>query len=159
MKNRLLRRSTIVLIFAMTTAALFLTSCLRQNIESDTKALLISLKQQADQWDQAILRKDHNAIESNMSTDFRHIGRTGEISNKETFLREINSPDLVINPYIVEDFDIRIYGGCALLCGRTRMTGTYKGKPFQSHYRFIDTYRCDNGQWKVCNVQITSIPE
>lgn len=159
MKTRLSWRSTRALMLAMPIAALFLFSCTRPKIELDIKLISINLKQQADQWDQAIIRKDNDAIAGNMSNDFRHIGRTGEISNKETFLREINSPDLVIDPYIVEDFDIRIYGGCALLCGRTRMTGTYKGKPFQSHYRFIDTYRRDNGQWKVCNVQITSILE
>ena len=59
------------------------------------------------------------------------------------------APDLVIHPYGVEDFDVRVYGDCALLCGRTRMTGVYQGKPFQSHYRYVDTYVRQDGKWVV----------
>ncbi len=93
-----------------------------------------------------------------MSEDFRHIGRTGEISDKETFLQEIASPDLVIDPYTVEDLDIRISGDCALLCGRTRMTRTYQGEPFPSHDRYVDVYTRIDGRWRARNVQISAIP-
>jgi ketosteroid isomerase-like protein len=140
-------------------AAVATTSCaqLRTGVETVTAAE--ALKQQADAWDQAIIAKDLDAIAANMSEDFRHIGRNGGIADKKAFLADIMSPDLVIDPYTVEDFDVRIYGDCALLCGRTRMTGTYQGEPFQSHYRYIDTYTRVDGRWKVCNVQISAIPE
>jgi ketosteroid isomerase-like protein len=134
-------------------------SCAHERTRAERETVTAMLKQQADRWDQDIIKKDLPAIAKNMSEDFRHISNKGAISNKETFLQEIVSPDLVIHPYTVEDFDIRIYGNCALLCGRTKMTGSYKGNPFQSHYRYVDTYTLSNGQWKVCNVQITSIPE
>jgi len=144
-----------------------LVSCRHNNLEPDIKSANAALKIQADEWDQAIIRKDLTAIAGNMSADFRHISKTGEITDRSNFLKEIVSLDLVINPYSVEDFDIRIYGNCALLCdgncallcGRTRMTGTYQGKPFKSHYRYVDTYIYNNGKWMVCNVQITAILE
>ena len=47
-------------------------------------------------------------------------------------------PDLQIDPYGVEDFDVRIYGDVALLSGRTRMTGTHRGEAFTSNHRYID---------------------
>jgi ketosteroid isomerase-like protein len=122
-------------------------------------ALAAQLKTQADAWDQAILRKDAKAIADNMSVDFRHIGKAGDIADRAAFLKDLLSPDLVIHPYAVEDFDVRIYGDSALLCGRTRMTGTYKGQPFKSHYRYIDTYVRQEGRWRVCSVQITAIAE
>ena len=134
-------------------------SCRHEQTGTELKTVAALLKQQADHWDQDIIKKDLPAIAKNMSDDFRHISNKGSISDKETFLQEIVSSDLVIHPYTVEDFDIRIYGNCALLCGRTRMTGLYKGKPFQSHYRYVDTYIRTNGQWKVCNVQISNIPD
>jgi hypothetical protein len=74
-------------------------------------------------------------------------------------LRDALSLDLVIHPYTVEDFDIRLYGDCALLSGRTRMTETYQGRPFQSHYRYIDTYVHQDGRWRVCSVQIMALRE
>lgn len=128
---------------------------------SPSEALSVStlLKHQADRWDQDIILKNRPAISDNMSEDFRHISNKGVISDKAAFLKGIVSADLVINPYTVEDLDIRIYGTCALICGRTRMTGSYKGSPFRSHYRYVDTYVLKDGRWKVCNVQITAMPD
>jgi ketosteroid isomerase-like protein len=69
------------------------------------------------------------------------------------------SPDLQIDPYTVEELDVRLYGDTALLSGRTRMTGRYQGKPFASHYRYIDVYVRQGGAWKIVSVQISPIPE
>ena len=126
---------------------------------ADAGSVIAELERQADAWDGAIVRKDSAAIAANMSDDFRQIRRDGSVVDRETFLRDITSPDLVIDPYTVEDLDVRVYGDTALLCGRTKMTGRYAGEPFTSHYRYIDVYVRRDGRWKVCSVQITSIPE
>jgi hypothetical protein len=47
----------------------------------------------------------------------------------------------------------------ALLCGRTRMTGSYAGEAFASHFRYVDTYVRQGDAWRVCSVQITPIRE
>lgn len=60
---------------------------------------------------------------------------------------------------MVEDFDVRLYGDVALLSGRTRMTGSYDGKAFASHYRYIDVYVRRQGVWKIVSVQITKMPK
>lgn len=122
---------------------------------TDEPSLL--LKRQADLWDQAIIRKDRAAIEANMADDFRQIDGGGNVETRASFVESLMSPELLIDPYTVEDFDLRIYGDVALLSGRTLMTGRYAGKPFTSHYRYIDVYVRRNGQWKVVSVQISKI--
>lgn len=117
------------------------------------------LVQQADAWDKAIIRKDAAAIAANMSEDFRQISARGDVAGKAAFLEAITSPRLVINPYSVEDMDVRFYGDVALVSGRTRMTGSWDGKPFGSHYRYVDVYVRKDGQWRVASVQITEIKE
>lgn len=121
--------------------------------------LVAALSRQAQAWDEAIVRKDRGAIAANMSDDFRQIRSNGTVVDRDVFLRDITSPEIVIDPYTVEDFDVRIYGDVALLCGRTRMTGRYAGEPFTTHYRYIDIYVRRDGRWKVCSVQTTTIPE
>jgi ketosteroid isomerase-like protein len=116
------------------------------------------LSAQAHRWDQAIVRKDRAAIEANMADDFRQIDGQGNVETKQSFVADLVSPDLVIDPYTVEDFDVRLYGDVALLCGRTRMTGRYQGKPFTSYYRYIDIYARRGGEWKIVSVQISKIP-
>jgi len=115
------------------------------------------LARQADAWDKAIARQDRAAIEGNMTEDFRQIDGDGDIENKTSFVDGLMSSKLRIDPYTVEELEIRIYGDVALLSGRTRMTGAYDGKPFRSHYRYIDIYVRKDGQWRIASVQITRL--
>ncbi|MBL0124049.1 MAG: nuclear transport factor 2 family protein [Betaproteobacteria bacterium] len=117
-----------------------------------------ALSRQADQWDKAIVRQDRAAIESNMAEDFRQIDGAGNLEDKASFVEGLMSPKLRIDPYTVEDFDVRLYGDVALLSGRTKMTGQYDGKHFQSHYRYIDIYVRRDGRWRIVSVQISKIP-
>jgi ketosteroid isomerase-like protein len=121
--------------------------------------LVAELTRQADRWDKDIVRKDAVAIAANMAEDFRQIGSDGSVADKAAFVRDITSSDLTIDPYTVEDFDVRIYGDTALLFGRTRMTGSYQGKPFATHYRYIDIYVRRAGKWQIVSVQTTRIAE
>jgi ketosteroid isomerase-like protein len=129
----------------------------RENAASSA-AVVAELTVQADRWDQAIVRKDRAAIEANMAEDFRQIDGAGNVETKSSFVTDLVSPDLVIDPYRVENFDVRVYGDVALLSGTTRMTGRYEGKPFASHYRYIDIYVRRDGTWRIVSVQISRIP-
>lgn len=120
---------------------------------------IAQLTRQANEWDKAIVRKDRGAIETNMADDFRQIDGDADIETKASFVTGVLLPKLTINPYTVEDFDVRLYGDVALLSGRTQMTGSYDGKPFASHYRYIDIYVRSNGVWKIASVQITKVPK
>jgi ketosteroid isomerase-like protein len=124
----------------------------------DRVAIVAELTAQADRWDKAIVRKDRAAIEHNMAEDFRQIDGSGNVESKSSFVNDLVSSDLQIDPYTVEDFDVRVYGDVALLSGRTRMTGRYQGKQFTSHYRYIDIYVRRAGEWKIVSVQISRIP-
>ncbi len=127
-----------------------------QDAQSDAIA---QLTRQADAWDKAIVRKDLAAIEANMADDFRQIDGDGDIETKVSFVTGLVAAKLTINPYTVEDFEVRLYGDVALLSGRTHMTGSYDGKAFASHYRYIDIYARRNGVWKIVSVQITKMPK
>ena len=150
------RRPLSVLILA---TGLLLTGCgAVGDLRHNDAALVAQLTRLADDWDKAIVRKDIAAIAGNMSADFRQIRANGDVVDRQIFLRDITSAELVIDPYTVEDFDVRLYGDTALLSGRTRMTGRYAGTAFTSHYRYIDIYVRIDGAWKVCSVQIPRLP-
>jgi ketosteroid isomerase-like protein len=112
----------------------------------------------SDAWDKAIVRKDEKAVGDNMAEDFRQIDGYGNLETRQSFVAGIIDPKLTIDPYTVEEFEVRLYGDTALLSGRTHMTGKYDGKAFESNYRYIDVYVRRNGAWKIVSVQITKIP-
>jgi ketosteroid isomerase-like protein len=112
----------------------------------------------SDAWDKAIVRKDEKAIADNMAEDFRQIDPNANLETKQSFVAGIIDPKLTIDPYTVEEFEVRLYGDTALLSGRTHMTGKYDGQAFESNYRYIDIYVRRNGAWKIVSVQVTRIP-
>ncbi len=124
----------------------------------NTAKVVATLTAQADDWDKAIVRKDRQAIERNMAEDFRQIDGQGNVETKKSFVDDLVSPDLEIDPYAVEDFEVRVYGDMALVSGRTLMKGRYQGAPFASHYRYIDIYVRHGHDWKLVSVQISPIP-
>ena len=105
------------------------------------------------------MRKDQAGIEGNMTEDFHQIDGDADLETKASFVAGLMSPKLTINPYTVEDFEVRLYGDAALISGRTRITGNYDGKTFDSHYRYIDVYVRTNGVWKITSMQITNMPK
>lgn len=152
---RIARLALLLSLAAWTVAACTTTAPPGPANAGEVVALLTA---QADRWDKAIVRKDRAAIEANMAEDFRQIDAQGNVETKAVFVEGLLSPELVIDPYTVEDFDVRLYGDVALLSGRTRMTGRYQGRPFASHYRYIDIYVRRGGAWKIVSVQISRIP-
>ena len=140
--------------------AALLALCAANAFAADKSAAVVAhLKQLSDNWDKVIVAKEGPAIAGNMAEDFRIIDRRGNIEGKQAFVDGILDPKLTIDPYTVEDFEVRLYGDTALLSGRTHMTGTYEGKPFTSNYRYIDIYVRKSGVWKIVSVQITALPE
>lgn len=137
---------------------LLATTCAPAAPARDPAADRAALLKQAEAWDQAIVRKDAAAISANMAEDFRQIRSNGDVVDKTTFLRDITSPELTIEPYQVEDLDVRFYGDVALLSGHTHMKGSYGGAAFTTRYRYIDIYARRDGRWQVVSVQITTIP-
>jgi ketosteroid isomerase-like protein len=127
-------------------------------LAADRNTDVATLTRLSDAWDKAIVRKDEAAIANNMADDFRMIDGDGNVETKQAFVAGIIDPKLTIDPYTVEEFDVRLYGDTALLSGRTHMTGKHEGQPFTSDYRYIDIYVRQTGTWKIVSVQITRIP-
>jgi ketosteroid isomerase-like protein len=125
---------------------------------ADDAADVKLLSQLADAWDKAIVAKNRAAVADNMAEDFRMIDGQGNVENKQQFVDGILDAKLSIDPYTVEEFDVRLFGDTALLSGRTRMTGKHDGQAFESNYRYIDIYVRRNGVWKIVSVQITRLP-
>jgi len=142
----------------MVFTALLLLSATLAGAADKSADVVAHLKQLSDNWDRVIVAKDEAAIAGNMAEDFRIIDRRGDIGGKKAFVADILDPKLTIDPYTVEDFEVRLYGDTALLSGRTQMTGKFDGQPFTSNYRYIDIYVRKGGVWKIVSVQITQLP-
>ena len=141
--------------------ALLVAGCAATSATSLTKddATVQWLTAQADAWDKAIVAKNAAAVAANVAPDFSQIESGGTVIGRDEFIKDLLDPALRIDPYKVEDFSVRVYADTALLTGRIRMTGVSEGKPFSSHFRYIDVYVKRDGVWKVVSIQITRMRE
>src|SRR4026207_334883 len=99
-----------------------------------TPDVISQLSVQADAWDKAILRKDRAAIEQNMSEDFRQIDGAGNVEAKASFVDGLTSPDLQIDPYVVEAAYVPVYGDPSLLASSPPAPGSSPSLAITSHY-------------------------
>ena len=141
--------------------ALLVAGCAATSATSPTKddATVQWLTAQADAWDKAIVAKNAAAVAANVAPDFAQIESGGAVIGRDEFIKDLLDPALRIDPYKVEDFSVRVYADTALLTGRIRMTGVSEGKPFSSHFRYIDVYVKRDGVWQVVSIQITRMRE
>lgn len=132
-------------------------ACLFAKAEPEARSAESLLRQQATAWDEAIWRKDEKAIVANIGEGFRQVDGQGHVSAKTEFVADLLDPELHINPYTVENFEVKVLGEVALLTAETHMTGTYQQKAFQSYYRYVDVYHRVDGRWVVVYIQITRL--
>ncbi|CAN5167933.1 hypothetical protein BH10PSE17_BH10PSE17_04960 [soil metagenome] len=111
-----------------------------------------------DAWDRAIYTRDIPKIIANLDDDFIQIDKHGTIHQRADFIRDITDPALKIDPYQVEDLQVRVFGNVALLIGKLTMSGSDGGEKWTSHFIYTDTYRKKNGRWRVVQIQITALP-
>ena len=145
-------------VFLCAIVASFVTGCAATSPANDGAATQL-LTAQADAWDKAIVAKNPTAVAANVAPDFAQIESGGAVIGRDEFIKDLLDPALRIDPYKVEDFGVRVYGDTALLTGRIRMTGVSEGKPFVSHFRYIDIYVKRDGAWRVVSIQVTRMRE
>lgn len=125
--------------------------------EPETLSTESLLRQQSTAWDEAIWRKDEKAIVANIGEGFRQVDVRGHVSAQAEFVADLLDPEVHIEPYTVENLEVKVLGEVALLTGETHMAGTYQQKPFQTYYRYVDVYHRVNGRWLVVYIHVTRV--
>src|SRR5690349_491666 len=75
--------------------------------QAGEKEDVAKLTQLSNAWDQAIVAKNRAAVAGNMAEDFRIIDGYGNVDGKKKFVEDILDAKLSIDPYTVEEFDVR----------------------------------------------------
>jgi len=109
-------------------------------------------------WDQALVSNDTEAIGRFMAEDWVIVSERG-VTTKEKFLAVVASGDLTHETFEGEIISVRQYGEAAVLTGRVRNNGHYKGQPFSSDEWTTDVFVKRNGTWLCVHSHITTAKE
>lgn len=97
-----------------------------------------------------IAQKDHDfrALDALVAGTFINTDWDGSVSDKAQFLADAKDTSYKFDSVGNTNVSVTLYGNTAIVAGTYHTTGTHKGKPFDSHGRFTDTWVQTNGRWQ-----------
>lgn len=106
----------------------------------------------------AWVKGDRAFIESLLADDWAVTDPSGRVLTKRQVLDEtFASSDRRIEAMTVDEVEVRLLGDAAVVTGRTRATGSYRGQSGTAILRFTDVFHYRDGRWQVVASQGTSI--
>jgi hypothetical protein len=108
-------------------------------------------------WNQAQMQKDVSAVEQLLAPMFIYTDYDGLVQDKKKFLDDLKDPAYRATSMINEDQKVFPYHNAAVVVGTYHTKGTYKGKAFEHHGRFTDTWMYQDGKWMCVASHISLI--
>ena len=101
-----------------------------------------------NQWDQAMVENDVEAIGRYMADDWTIIGPDGSVGDKPTFLGLVKSGALTHDVMESDDVSVRVYGDTAVVTARGVSGGKYRGQSFREVERSTCVFVRQEGSWR-----------
>lgn len=110
------------------------------------------LRQLNDEWVKALVRRDAATLERIMADDFVSAYPL-EGDDKNQFIGDVVSGDLLVEYLNRENITVRIWGDTAVLTGRDSAKWNYKGREFTGHYKILNVYSHRGDRWQLVSLQ------
>jgi len=120
---------------------------------SDVESKILAME---NAWNLAQKDHDSKALDALVADTFVNTDWDGTVSNKAEFLADARDTSYKFDSVGNTNVSVFFYNGnTAVVTGTYHTTGTHKGKPFDSHGRFTDTWVQLNGKW-LCVASATT---
>jgi uncharacterized protein (TIGR02246 family) len=122
-------------------------SALRAAQPAGAEAELRGLEEQlARAW----VEKDRSFIEGLLAPDWSVTDGAGQVLTKDQVLTQtFAASERSIDTMTIDDVRVRLFGSTAVVTGRTRATGSYRGQTGSVVLRFTDVFVQRDGRWQI----------
>jgi ketosteroid isomerase-like protein len=110
-------------------------------------------------WNQIQIAHDADAMDKMLDDDFVLTDFDGSVLNKAQFLVTIRDKSNQLTLETTQDMKLHRHGDIVVVTGTTHEKGTLKGKPYEHHGRFTDTWIKHDSQWLCIASQLSLIPK
>ena len=97
----------------------------------------------------ALLGSDTAFIERVYADDYVVTGANGVVRTRTQVIADMKSGAQTFESMTNDNVKVRVYGDTAIVTGRTRQKGQYKGQPSLSPTMFTRVYVRRDGQWQL----------
>ena len=121
-------------------------------------AVEAEIKAASATFDRAQFEKDKATLDRMLARDFRFVRGSGKFTGRDDFIAGFTDPEVTFEPFVIADpMYVALGPDAGIVGGKGTIRGTEKGKPFEEHFRYADTFHRINGHWRVVYVQVTPI--
>lgn len=110
-------------------------------------------------WNQMQIAHDANAMEQMLDPDFVLTDYDGSVLTKGMFLATIRDKSNQLTTEVSTDMKLHRHGDTVVVTGATHEKGAAKGKPYEHHGRFTDTWIKRDYRWLCIASQLSLIPK
>jgi ketosteroid isomerase-like protein len=106
----------------------------------------------------AWVQRDRTFIEGVLAPDWTVTDPSGHVLTRDEVIGEtFASTERRVDQMTVDDLRVRLLGSSAIVTGRTRATGSYRGEAATVALRFTDVFALRDGRWRIVASQGTLI--
>lgn len=105
----------------------------------------------------AWVEHDRAVVAEVLADDWKVIDPAGRVLTKAQVLEEFDTGARKLESGTIDEVEVRAYGDCAVVTGRTTAQGSYEGNAVTVRLRFTDVCVRRGGAWQVVASQATLI--
>jgi len=116
------------------------------------------IDQLEENWRNAILKSDTNAMNTLLADDYMAITASGTLQTKERALANLRSGRVHVSALAVSDRKVRFYGKTAVVTSLAHMEGTNQEGELSGDFRYTRVYvQNQQGEWKIVSFEASRV--
>ncbi len=154
-----LARRTLLAMAAMApTLAAGMTSA-AESVPTGTAGLPSDLAKAVSDYDQATIRNDIAALGDLVAEDYVLVNSDATVQNKQQYLADFTLPGFRIDPDVMEQPVLKVWGNTALMAGLLHLSWTQDGRHQRRLLRIAHVWAKYDGHWRMTYTQLTRVPQ
>lgn len=122
-----------------------------------TLDLLPDLAKAIKEHEQATLRNDIVVLGDLVAEDYMLVNSDSTLQDKQSYLADFSIPGFRLDPYLMEEPVLKIWGNTALTAGRLHLSWTQDGRRQNRLVRIAHVWAKDDGHWRLTYTQLTRV--
>ena len=109
------------------------------------------------EYDQATFRNDIVVLGDLVAADYILVNSDSTLQDKRSYLADFTAPGFRLDPYVMEQPVVKIWGNTALIAGRLHLAWTQDGRRQNRLVRIAHVWAKDDGHWRLTYTQLTRV--
>jgi ketosteroid isomerase-like protein len=117
------------------------------------------LEKAVKDYDQATINNDTEALAGLVAEDYVLVNSDTTVQHKQSYLADFKVPGFRIDPYVMEQPLLKMWGNVALTGGLLRLGWTQDGRHQIRLLRIAHVWERQHAHWRIKYTQLTRVPE